>query len=140
MNSVKPLVPSVTFFALVFITIYFSAQSSSLQPSSSCLDCSYIEDILFFSIITTLVIPLIILIQKRAKLKQVLLSIIIAAIFFIIVFLGTLNVFQDRVSSWSSFSTSEELLSVLFESYPYLFLGTVIIFLLSRKALNLGKK
>jgi len=128
MNYGKMAVASVIFFALVFVTTYLSMQYLSLQPSSSCMDCSYIKDVLFFSIISIVTIPLMAWIQKRAKLGKVALSLIIGAVFVGIVFFSSLILFQDRASSWSSYSTGAELLAVLFQSYPYLIVGAIITF------------
>ena len=128
MNYGKTAVTSVVFFALVFVTTYLSMQYLSLQPSSSCMDCSYMKDVLFFSIISIVTIPLMAWIQKRAKLGKVVLSLIIVAGFVGIVFFSSLSLFQDRASSWSSYSTGAELLAVLFQSYPYLIVGAIITF------------
>ena len=128
MNHRKTLVGSVIFFALVFLTIYLSTQYLSLERSSSCTDCSYMKDILFFSVISLFVIPLMVWIQKRAKLGEILLSTIIGGVYVCVVFFSVLNLFQDRVSSWSSYSTSDELLAVLFQSYPYLIVGAIVTF------------
>ena len=128
MNYGKTAVTSVVFFALVFVTTYLSMQYLSLQPSSSCMDCSYMKDVLFFSIISIVIIPLMAWVQKRAKLGKVALSLIIGAVFVGIVFFSSLILFQDRASSWSSYSTGAELLAVLFQSYPYLIVGAIITF------------
>ena len=72
MNYGKTLVASVTFFALVFLTTYLSTRYLSLQPSASCMDCSYMKDVLLLSIISIFVIPLMVWIQKSAKLGKVL--------------------------------------------------------------------
>ena len=128
MNYGKTAVTSVVFFALVFVTTYLSMQYLSLQLSSSCMDCSYMKDVLFFSIISIVIIPLMAWVQKRAKLGKVVLSLIIVAGFVGIVFFSSLSLFQDRASSWSSYSTGAELLAVLFQSYPYLIVGAIITF------------
>ena len=128
MNYGKMAVASVIFFALVFVTTYLSMQYLSLQPSSSCMDCSYMKDVLFFSIISIVIIPLMAWVQKRAKLGKVALSLIIGAVFVGIVFFSSLSLFQDRASSWSSYSTGAGLLAVLFQSYPYLIVGAIITF------------
>ena len=128
MNYGKTAVTSVIFFALVFVTTYLSMQYLSLQLSSSCMDCSYMKDVLFFSIISIVIIPLVAWVQKRAKLGKVVLSLIIVAGFVGIVFFSSLSLFQDRASSWSSYSTGAELLAVLFQSYPYLIVGAIITF------------
>ena len=128
MNYGKTAVTSVVFFALVFVTTYLSMQYLSLQLSSSCMDCSYMKDVLFFSIISIVIIPLMAWVQKRAKLGKVVSSLIIGAVFVGIVFFSILNLFQDRESSWSSYSTGAELLAVLFQSYPYLIVGAIITF------------
>jgi len=137
MNYGKTVVASIIFFALVFVTTYLSMQYLSLQPSSSCMDCSYMKDALFFSIISIFIMPLMLWIQKRAKLGIVVLSIIIGAIFVGIVFFSILNLFQDRASSWSSYGTVDEILAVLFHSYPYLIVGTIITFSVFYKILKI---
>ena len=137
MNYGKTLVASVIFFALVFLTTYLSTQYLSLQPSSSCMDCSYMKDVLLFSMISIFMIPLVAWIQKRAKLGKVVLSIVIGVAFVAIVFFSMLNLFQDRVSSWSSYSTGDELLAVLFGSYLYLTVGAFITFFVFYKILKI---
>jgi hypothetical protein len=127
MNYARTAVASLLFFAAVFTTAYFSMTYLSLQPSSSCMDCSYLKDVLVFSSISLVVIPLMMFIQKKTKIGNVWISLIIGILFFVVVFFINLSIFQDRESSWSSYSTEDELLSVFFESYLYLIFGGIVI-------------
>ena len=126
MKYAKTAVASLLFFAVVFSTAYFSMKYLSLQPSSSCMDCSFLKDVLVFSSISLVVIPLMIFIQRKTKMGNVWISAIIGILFFVIVFFISLSIFKDRESSWSSYSTEEELISVFFQTYLYLIFGGII--------------
>ncbi|MEJ2880579.1 hypothetical protein [Pedobacter sp. GR22-6] len=136
MKYIQTAIGSAVFFTLVFITTYLSMKYLSLQPSSSCLNCAYLKDVFFFSLISLFVVPLLILVQKKARLSIVVMSLTTASVFLIAVFFNNFNLFQDRESSWSSYSTDAELLAVLLQSFPYLTAGAIITFFIFYKLLK----
>lgn len=117
---------SIIFYILIFATTYLSMQIFMYQPASSCLDCSYLKDTLVFSSFSLLVIPCVLLILDKAKISKVLLSLIISAVFLLMVFINNFNLFKDRVSSWSSYSTKDELVATIAQSYPYMLTGCIV--------------
>ena len=91
--------------------------------SSSCVRCSYTEDVFTYSLVSTLIlIPIFIF------------NMII--VFTIIIIFNNYIVFSDRVSGWSTYSLIEELSSILYDSFPYLIIDTILIFNLIKQYLS----
>ncbi|TWP27578.1 hypothetical protein ETU08_11270 [Apibacter muscae] len=98
----------------------------SSEISSSCLKCSYERDILLSSFyVSFLFIPLIIFHKKINKWYH---RLVIVIVFILLVLLNNYKIFADRVSSWSSYSFLDELLSIWSISYPYLTIGSLLVF------------
>ncbi len=133
MFYIKIMTFSIVFSMVVFATTYLSMRIFADQPSAGCLGCSYLKDIIFFSAFSLLTVPFILLIMRKAKINKMLFSVIISTIFILIVFINNFNVFRDRVSSWSSYSTKEEVLATIFQSYLYMITGGIIVFLIFYK-------
>ena len=130
MHYIKIILFSFVFFILIFAATYLSMQMFADQPSSSCLDCSYLKDTFFFSVFSLFVIPFVLLTMNKVKINRTLFSIIISALFILIAFINSFNLFKDRVSSWSSYSTKDEVIATIFQSYLYTFSGSIIVFLI----------
>lgn len=100
------------------------------QPAASCLGCSYLKDTFFYSLFSLLVIPFVLLLMTKAKITHTLFSLIISLIFILIAFVINFNLFTDRVSSWSSYNTKDEVVAILYQSHPFLLTGSIIVFII----------
>lgn len=103
-------------------------QQYSNQISSSCLNCSYNKDVFLFSTYISLIFIILILLKKTWK-KNWNISIYFTAIFLIGVFFNNYQIFLDRVSAWSTYTLSDELLSVLASSLIYLTISAALVFI-----------
>ena len=97
--------------------------------SSSCFDCTYKRDFFLFSTYVSIIFLLLELLRRNLK-KKWNIAILYPIIFLIVVFFNNYNIFIDRVSSWSSYNTMEELLSVVSNSYLYLSFSTILLIIL----------
>ena len=140
MYAIKIMIFSILFFILIFATTYFAMQRIADQPSSSCLDCAYLKDTFFFSFPSLVLMPFVLFIMKKIKINKLLFSIGIAALFVIMAFTIDLNVFKDRVSSWSSYSIEDEVIATLFQSYLYTLTGGGLVFIIFYEFYKTGKK
>jgi len=140
MYTIKIMLFSLLFFILIFASTYLAMQSFADQPSSSCLDCAYLKDIFFFSFLSLFIMPFLLFIMDKRKINKLSFSIGIAALFVIMAFAIDLNVFKDRVSSWSSYSTKDEVIATLFQSYLYTLSGSGLVFIIFYQFYKTDKK
>ena len=112
----KIIISSLIIYILACFSTYFSMQEYSNQISSSCLNCSYNKDVILFSTYISLIFIILILLKKAWK-KNWNISIYFTAIFL------------DRVSAWSTYTLSDELLSVLASSLIYLTISAALVFI-----------
>jgi hypothetical protein len=116
-------------YVLACFTTYFSMNEYSNDISSSCFDCTYKRDVFLFSTYVSIIFLLLELLRRNLK-KKWNIAILYPIIFLIVVFFNNYNIFIDRVSSWSSYNTMEELLSVVSNSYLYLSFSTILLIIL----------
>lgn len=128
MKYYKIITSSLIIYILACFSTYFSMQEYSNQISSSCLNCSYNKDVILFSTYISLIFIILILLKKAWK-KNWNISIYFTAIFLIGVFFNNYQIFLDRVSAWSTYTLSEELLSVLASSFIYLTISATLVFI-----------
>lgn len=122
---------TVVFFVFLFTTSYLSMRSFSDDVSSSCMDCSYWSEVLFYSIICTILIPVILFAANKLNFKKFINPIIII-LFLVLTFFGNMSIFSDRVSAWSSYSTQDEIIAVLSSSGLQIVIGAVLLFFVIR--------
>jgi len=137
MYYTKTIFFSILFLLMVFVTTYFSMRSFADQPAASCLDCSYLKDTFFFSVFSLPVILPALLIINRSRLNSRISALVISAIYLTIVFINSLYLFKERVSSWSSYHIQDELIATLSQSYLFMMTGGVIVFIVFYKFYNL---
>lgn len=133
MKYYKIIIFTIIIYILACFSTYFSMQEYSNEISSSCFDCSYERDVFLLSIYSSvilLLLTLIIVLLKKRLNKKWNISIFLSIIFILLVFFNNYNIFSDRVSSWSSYNTAGEFLSVLSCSYLYLGVSAILIFIL----------
>lgn len=112
---------------LTFIVGYWSMKPETNQNiSSSCLDCSLESDLAFHTAFTTVIIGLFLVVSNRfqaLKTHQLKVQIILIIIFWLLM---NKFIFDDRISSWSTFTLTSEWLSVFIISFfPILVCGTL---------------
>ena len=130
MHYIKIIIRSIVFSLLIFVCTYLSMRTFADQPAASCLSCSYLKDTFFLSLFSLLVIPFVLLFLTKAKITHTLFSLIVSVIFILIAFVINFNLFIDRVSSWSSYNTKDEVLATAYQSYPFLLTGSIIVFII----------
>lgn len=117
-------------FVLFFLSTYFSMLKYSDNMSSSCFECSYLRDIIVFSIIGCILILIISLVLKKLLKNKLLSSIISTILFSFLLFLNNYNIFTDRVSSWSSYGLMDEVLSIIQTSYLQIVICSLLFWFL----------
>ncbi len=122
---------SLIFFVFLFTTSYLSMRSFSDDVSSSCMDCSYWSEVLFYSVICTILIAVILFAADKLNFKKFINPIIII-LFLVLTFFGNMSIFSDRVSAWSSYSTQDEIIAVLSTSGLQIVIGAVLLFFVIR--------
>lgn len=126
----KNILLFIYLYGLLYFTTYLSMYAYSGERSSSCLNCSYEKDVFLSSFyVSFLFIPLIIF---QSKIKKWITILVFIIVFTLLILLNNYNIFVDRVSSWSSYSFLDELLSILSISYPYLTIGSLLVFFLMK--------
>lgn len=72
---------------------------------------------------------MILILLKKTWKKNWNISIYFTAIFLIGVFFNNYQIFLDRVSAWSTYTLSDELLSVLASSFIYLTISATLVYI-----------
>lgn len=133
MKYLKILIVFVVIYVLACCTIYFSMNEYANTQSASCLSCTYFRDVLFFSLFSTLITSILYYIFKKILKKEKYISMITALAYCIVVFFSNYYIFVDRVSSWSSFSFSGELMGIVSLSYIYLIFTSILLYFFLKK-------
>ena len=108
----KTVFTAVLAYFLTFIHTYLSMNEYSKTTSSTCFECSFINEIARYSLMSLFVLP-IVLIVNRLKLSNKTIIFLLSFFFILFLFLVNSNLFEARVSSWSTYSDTEFYLSVL---------------------------
>ncbi|RMZ59436.1 hypothetical protein D1632_07280 [Chryseobacterium nematophagum] len=107
--------------------------SFSSEISAACMNCSYIKDVFFFSLLLLIIIPITIYISAKTIYNKTIFSLIVSIIFMLFTFMNNYSIFEDRVASWSSYSFEDALLATAFQSFLYILAGGVLTFYLYHK-------
>lgn len=127
-NAIKiPLITGIIIFIFTMSEIYFSIGRLSNSLSADCTNCLFIEDALFFSLITSLLSMLLFNILQRLKHEKI--RLLIGFIFLNLIWLyWNYVIFVDRESAWSTYSFKEELFYTIYSSIlPITILSTLAI-------------
>lgn len=133
MKYLKILILFLVIYILACCTIYFSMSEYENTQSASCLSCSYIRDVLLFSLFSTLITSILYYIFKKILKKEKYISMVTVLVYCIVVFFSNYYIFVDRVSSWSSFTFSGELMGIVSHSYIYLIFTSIFLYLFLKK-------
>ena len=125
----KQIIFIISRYFIIFFSVYFSMYQYSGNISSSCVRCSYTEDVFTYSLVSTLILIPIFIFFRNYIFNMII-------VFTIIIIFNNYIVFSDRVSGWSTYSLIEELSSILYDSFPYLIIDTILIFNLIKQYLS----
>ncbi len=126
----KPLILFITIFITTFTQSYWSMYQFRNKISSSCITCGFFQDVFFGALIFS--IPLIAIFLVVNKIKKLSYLKIIIKMIFVLFFWFNLNMmtFQDRESSWSTYSLADEIYyTILFSKYILTIIMLVLLFL-----------
>jgi hypothetical protein len=126
--------------ALYFLQCYWAMGAYFNDLSCGCLDCSVWIELIFDSVVQLIIIiPIRLLCWKLEikKLWQIICPSIILCCFWL--FMDN-EIFKDRVSCWSTFSTSEEWYYTRHLSLLPIFVCIIVFAFLLYPILNLNKK
>ncbi len=131
--KIKKIMFFIVVYVLFFLTTYFSMKDYSNDVSASCLDCSYLRDVLIFSFFSSTILTLLFFLFKKLIKRKLFISIVVVIIFLIAVLVNNYNIFVDRVSAWSSFSFEGEIMGVISSSYLYTIISAILLWLFINK-------
>ncbi|WDF48442.1 hypothetical protein PQ459_08175 [Chryseobacterium sp. KACC 21268] len=112
-NQILSLSKRILFVALVvfgstFLQIYWSMGQFADQMSSACLECWFVEDAFYMSVMTSVFLAIVFnfleMVQSRVFRIVVQFLLLISAWFFL-----DYSIFVERESSWSTYHFNEEL-------------------------------
>ena len=114
-------------YILCVLQSYISLKEFKDQPSSTCMNCNYLEEIIGYSLVVISILLILILNDRYKKTKIFL----IIMLFIICCLSVNFSIFKSRVTSWSTFTTKDELLSTLELSFfPLTIISMFFTFLL----------
>ena len=106
---------------------YISLKEYINQPSSTCMNCNYLEEIMGCSLVVISIVLILVLNDRYKKTKNFL----IIMLFIICCLSVNFSIFTSRVTSWRTFTTKDELLSTLELSFfPLTIISMFFTFLL----------
>lgn len=121
-------------FLFLFVFVLFCIQGVSFgydyfdNQSSICLNCSVFEETLGYSFITSLIFVLVFIVIEKlrpnARWSQILYTFLLV---LNMLFVDAL-LFESRVSSWSTYTFLETILSMLYKSTPLLIVFALLFF------------
>lgn len=123
-NLMKYFLFFLLTYNLCFAQAFLSFLDLKNEPSSTCMECSFVGEISGYSLMI-LVIPLIIFFLRNVSYKIILTLIL----FFVICFFINYSILVSRMTSWSSFTLGGEILGTISASYIYLPISTFGLFL-----------
>jgi hypothetical protein len=111
--SIYNIVVSIfLIYVLTFIHTYLSMNEYSNNESSACFGCSFIEEIIRYSLISLFFAP-IFLLTNVVKVSKIISMILFTFFFITFLFLVNISIFDARVASWSTYTNVELWISVL---------------------------
>lgn len=127
---------AVLISAVAFVQFYWSMGTFSDRMSSGCLECWFVEDVLFMSMITGIFLSVIFSLFSFIKKVLVKMSIEFLLLSFVWLF-WNYSIFVDRESSWSTYEFNTEIQYTLSLSFfPVIFLGCLCVSLLHYKEIK----
>lgn len=131
----RKIIFNIATYILAFLSTYFSMIEYSSVISSSCMNCIYIQDVALYSLIILPFFLFITVFFEKINVNKTIRLVIFTTVFIFIVFNNNLNIFVDRVSSWSTYTIIEEILATIHSSYVTVMLGALMFFFFCKRIL-----
>lgn len=127
----KPFLVGFFCAILTIIQAYFSMGQYANELSSACIKCSFNEVLIKYVILIIFVPVILIQFFLEFFLKKEHINVIVITIYLIFVWLKLINtdIFETRVSDWSSFSNADIDSFVFKQSFKPILICTVIYLL-----------
>lgn len=123
-------------FISTFLQIYWSMGEYSDEISSGCLDCSFVSDSYFISLITSLLLTIFfhfVFLLKNKYFKLLLQFLLLNSVWLF----WNYSIFVERVSSWSTFLLNEEIINTIYLSlFPVLLLSISTLLIINYKGIR----
>jgi len=129
------IVTSVVILFLASILQPYFVLITHFGPSSSCINCTIIEDTFYISLIK-LFIPLcfIYLILRLMRLKNWISCLILTTYYALTSFIVlTIPLFDDRIAAWSTFTKEEIWKEGFILAFPSLLIVSILLFTIMLK-------
>lgn len=132
--------PYNEIFLFFFIFVLFFTQGISFgydyfdTQSSACLNCTVFEEVLRYSFGSTLLFSLVFIVIEKLRKKSRWSHILYALLFVLNMFFMDYMLFESRISSWSTYTFLESILSVLYKSTPLLIFFSLLFFVYYKMA------
>lgn len=131
----RKIIFNIATYILAFLSTYFSMIEYSSVISSSCMNCIYIQDVALYSLIVLPFFYLLPFFLEKININKIIRLIILTMVFIFIVLNNNLNIFVDRVSSWSTYTIIEEILATIHSSYIIVTFGALMFFFFCKRIL-----
>lgn len=131
----RKIIFNIATYILAFLSTYFSMIEYSSVISSSCMNCIYIQDVASYSLMVFPFFYFLTFFFEKINVKKNIRLVIITIVFIFIVLNNNLNIFIDRVSSWSTYTIIEEILATIHSSYVIVMLGALMFFFFCKRIL-----
>lgn len=131
----RKIIFNTASYILAFLSTYFSMIEYSSVISSSCMNCIYIQDVASYSLMVFPFFYFLTFFFEKINVKKNIRLVIITMVFIFIVLNNNLNIFIDRVSSWSTYTIIEEILATIHSSYVIVMLGALMFFFFCKRIL-----
>jgi hypothetical protein len=118
---------TIIVFTSTLIQTYWSMGKFTDHTSSGCLGCSFLYDVFFISLCSTIVLTILFLLIARIKKNRYKITLQFLLLTVIWHF-WNYTIFVDRASSWSTYSVNEEIFITIYLSFlPILVLSTLTL-------------
>lgn len=126
----KIFVVSGICYILGCVQSYIGLFSLKDKMSSLCMECSFLEEILYNNLITLFFLIIFSFIFKFIKFTKYVFATLYLLIFSIFSILANRDIFNAREASWSTYLDSEITAYGISSLFPFIFVSWIIIFLL----------
>ena len=136
----RKLLKDILFLIAIFVTdvvfLFLSMKDYEGGMSSSCLECSFGEDIFVFLLIKIGVLGVLLTLLFRVVKKSVYLYGLILLFLLSTLYYINYMLFVDRVVAWSTYSFEETWIAIFWDSYRYFPMLMIIYVLLTNKLIK----
>ncbi|GEM_PF-5346887 len=127
MTYIKIIIFCVVFYILGSLQSYISLYSLKDNLSSSCMECSFLDEVLYTNSLNFIGMLFVLLTIKFFKISKKALVIIIIIFFTILSIMVNSNIFDTREASWSTFLYYEIIAYGISSLLPFIFISWGII-------------